>query len=139
MTRRTYALAAMLLILTVTEGCRHKHEPERAFMESSILSLRINGCEKIRYEPETFQTGFSPENKQFRIHNDTMSEFFTLTCQELPEKTGQNIKCTLKYCADGEVVYQKGLNFNVEKISDDGTVWLWCSKKKTGATVRILK
>ena len=139
MTRRIYALAAMLLLIMVTEGCCHKHEPERAFLESSVLSLRINGCEIVRYEPETFQTGFSPENKQFRIHNDTMSEFFTLTCQELPEEKGQKIKCSLRYCADGEVVYQKGLSFNVEKIGDDGTVWLWCSKKKTGATVRILK
>ena len=132
-------MAAAGILCIAAAGCSKHYSPDKVFLESSNISLRYCGSEKITYDPATFQIGFSPEKKQFRVHNDTMSEFFTLTCSELPVEPGQKIKCAIKYTNGETIIYKSGLSFTVEKVGENGMVWLWCSKKDLGVTVRMLR
>ncbi len=126
-------------VCLILAGCEKQHSPDPKFIVSNDIALSINGHVKVKYVPETFQIGFSRDKRQFRVHNDTMSEYFIMTCSELPESEGQNIKCTLKYTCDGKANYFGSMTYNVAKLANDGTIWLWNSKKSIGVTVKVLK
>ena len=51
----------------------------------------------------------------------------------------EKIKCSLKYTDGGIAVYKTGMQFEVQKIDDEGRVWLWCKKRSTGITAKILR
>lgn len=131
------ALASALL--TAAAGlvsCTQEAKPEPEFLAGEELTLRINGRERITYDPDTYQVGYRRNGCVFRVHNDEMSEYFVLTCSARPETEGQKIKCSLRYTSGGDVVSKTGMEFRVEKIdASTGMVWLWCSKGKTGVSV----
>ena len=102
-------------VCLILAGCEKHHSPDPKFIVSNDIALSIN------------------------VHNDTMSEYFIMTCSELPESEGQNIKCTLKYTCDGKANYFGSMTYNVAKLANDGTIWLWNSKKSIGVTVKVLK
>lgn len=134
--RRMLLMAA---VLAVTSGCVRKHEPDAAFMEYDGLTLEIDGSRKMELPPELCQLGFSREHRQFRVHNDTMSEYYVLTCSALPENVGQKVRCSLKYASYKMTVFKSGLDFEVIKTDDGGTVWLWNARKRIGITVKMLR
>lgn len=120
-------------------GCAPEHEPDAAFLEQDCLALEVKGAREVLYEPETWQLGFSRENKQFRVHNDMMSEYYVVTCSAIPDFVGQKITCSVKYASYKMTVYKSSLAFEVKKINDEGVVWLWNSRKRVGMTVKILR
>lgn len=75
MKRKLFILTALACVL----GCAPEHEPDAAFLEQDCLALEVKGAREVLYQPETWQLGFSRENKQFRVHNDTMSEYYVVT------------------------------------------------------------
>lgn len=130
--------AAMIAALLTLTGCQEQNHPDEAFMNSTQIGLTVDGLDKVIYNPVTFQLGYSETLREFRVHTDKMDEYFYLTCSEIPSKVGQSIKCELKCQASNYSLAQSNLSFKVEQIGSDGTVWLWCSKKKIGIRVRIL-
>lgn len=130
--------AAMIAALLTLIGCQKENRPDEAFMNSTQIGLTVDGQDKIIYNPVTFQLGYSETFREFRVHTDKMDEYFYLTCSEIPSRDGQSIKCDLKCQASSYSLNYSNLSFKVEQIGTDGTVWLWCGKKKIGARVRIL-
>ena len=114
----------ILTVLACVLGCAPEHEPDAAFLEQDCLALEVEGARKVLYEPETWQLGFSRENKQFRVHNDMMSEYYVVTCSAIPDFVGQKIICSVKYASYKMTVYKSSLAFEVKKINDEGVVWL---------------
>ena len=112
-----------MLVCFILSGCCRKHEPDPEFVTGGEIVLKIDGAVKVKYVPETFQLGFSPERKQFRVHDDNMTRFYILTCSELPDHVGQQIRCSLKYGINGKMSYKSGMSFEVEKMDESGTVW----------------
>lgn len=84
MKRKLFILTALACML----GCAPEHEPDAAFLEQDCLALEVKGAREVLYEPETWQLGFSRENKQFRVHNDMMSEYYVVTCSAIPDFVG---------------------------------------------------
>ena len=68
-----------------------------------------------------------------------MSEYYVLTCSALPENVGQKVRCSLKYASYKMTVFKSGLDFEVIKTDDGGTVWLWNARKRIGITVKMLR
>lgn len=127
---------AMLMMAAGLAACSSGAKPDPEFLAGPVITLQINGQEKIKYVSDTYQLGYGGGGRVFRVHNDEMSEYFVLTCQEPPEAEGQRIKCSLKYASGGDVVSKTGMEFRVEKIDEaSGMVWLWDSKRKTGVSV----
>ena len=126
-------------LMSAVSGCVRKYEPDAAFLERDVLSLEMDGSSVVEYEPETWQVGFSRENRQFRVHNDTMSEYYVLTCSALPDHVGQKLTCSLKYASYKVAVYKSGMEFEVKKMDDNGVIWLWNSRKRVGVTVKELR
>lgn len=119
-------------------GCTKEYKPDDTFMENDDIVLKIKGTELLKYDPMTFQLGYSPEKRQFRVSNDRMSEYYIVTCSSIPEKTDQKIKCSLKYAASSASGSKSDISFVVKKMDGNGVVWLWSSKDNIGVTVKIL-
>ena len=126
----------MLAVAAGLAACSREAEPDLEFLAGPEIILQINGQEKIKYVSDTYQLGYGGGGRVFRVHNDERSEYFVLTCSELPQTEGQRIKCSLKYASGGEVVSKSGMEFRVEKTdAASGMIWLWDSKRKTGVSL----
>lgn len=129
----------ILLALMAAAGCHPDHKPDNLFLECNDIGLYSKGSMRMKYDPKTGQLGFSKDKCQFRLHNDTMSEYLIVTCSKLPTTVGHEITASLKQATDKVIAYRNNLSFTVEKMADDGRVWLWCGKKNFGVIVKELK
>lgn len=131
----TYAAAAVIML----QACDRKHEPDPVFLSGDVPCVTVDGTTVISYNDEPWQQlSFSEDNKQFRMSNDQMSEYFVVECNALPETEGQKIRADVAYTKGLAVKHLENQEFVVKKIDGD-TVHLWCSKKKTGIIVRYIR
>lgn len=114
-----------------------KEEVDEAFLENDNLCLIENGVTIHSYDPNTWQVGFNKDKKEFRIHTDTMSDYYVLTCQELPQEIGQEVHANLKWSGNS-MTSKSNLTFKVEKMDSQGRIWLWCKKGKIAVSVMSL-
>lgn len=119
-------------------GCpgSHEAESENEFLRSEMPCLYIGGKAMHEFEPETWQAGFNRSKKQFRVSNDTMSDFYVLVCSEIPSREGQKVTADLIWSSN-RIMNRKGLTFSVKKFNNRGMVWLWNSKHRIGVSVLI--
>ena len=85
--RRYAKLAAAFTVAAaalMASGCRQKVGPDPSFTTSNTIMLNIDGKDMMVYDPATCQLAFNAGLREFRVMNDNMSEFFYLTCDELP-------------------------------------------------------
>lgn len=132
-------LLTAVLLAVLLSSCRHD-EPDPMFISTSDLCLQVDGRIIHRYVPETWQIGFSRDKVQFRVHSDNMSDYYILTCTEMPEKEGQKVSGQLKWSTASGVISRPKLDLKVEKTDPStGQVWLWDYKKKIGISVMPIR
>ena len=134
--KRHLPLVLLVLFLSACNG--HKGEMDPLIYDANQVSLMVKGKTVFSYTEGTTQLTFNRTLKEFRAGNDDMSQFFVLTCSELPVKEGQELTGEIKWTSGSSVKTSSGLRFRVEKNDNTGLVWLWCASDKTGAVVKIL-
>lgn len=134
--------AKILLLALAIACCRCSCEKEagidRDFLETGTVGLRVAGQNRFMYDPSTCQLGFNSTMIQFRAGNDTGTEYFTLTCSELPVEVGQKVRADLVYTRSSGITREAGLSFSIEEIQGD-KIWLWNSSKKAAVCVEIIR
>lgn len=129
-------ITAILSILTfVCAGC-NTAEPEEVLLPREDISLTIRGKLHISFSSDTFQTGFNEQRNEFRVTDDKLGEWFVLRCSEMPVETGQELNGSLEYSTDTVPQKHDRLTFSVQKMSDDGLIWLWNETRKIGIVVK---
>lgn len=112
-------------------------KPNDSFLESNDLCLIFKDKIIHKYDPLTWQLGYNQTKKEFRVYNDNVSDFYILTCNQLPQKVGQEIQGDLKW-SDSSIKNRKNLTFTVKKIDYQGRIWLWNSKNEIAISVMVL-
>ncbi|MBR6864155.1 MAG: hypothetical protein IKM75_04760 [Bacteroidales bacterium] len=133
---RKYLYIIILSALALT-GCKEKVEMDLDMYNTEQVSLMVKGKKVFTFSEDNGQLGFNRTLRQFRASNDDMSDYFVLTCSELPRQEGQEIRAELKR-GYGSHISTSNIVFKVEKYDDTGLVWLWNATDKTGAVVKIL-
>lgn len=133
-----FLIALAIFSAIALSGCSC-NKLDEDFLNSTTLCLRIKGKTLHKYSPEHCQLGFNEQKKQFRVHNDTMSEYYILTCSSIPTSTGQKINCDLKWSTPSSVSSKSNIEFTVEKIDDNGNIWLWNKSNGIAVSVRRLR
>ncbi len=136
MRKALYIVLSGLFLLTT--GCEGSFNMESEMLKSEKICLKAGGKLIYEYNPATDQLGFNKSTCQFRAGSDNMGDYFTATCAERPSKKGQTIDVTLQWTENNTVVRKKR-TMKVEKLSDNGYVWLWNRKEGIGAVVRFLE
>ena len=132
---RKYLL--ILFACLALAGCQGGGKVEPEFLNSSDICLRVNGSAVFTYDPLTCQLAFNRRNCEFRVHTDTMSDYYCVTLDAIPSSVDQKIDGTLSWTSSSSILH-KDCTFRVEKISSDGCVWFWNRKDKIGTVVKIL-
>ncbi len=131
--RKIVLIAGILLLC----GCS-KEEVDEAFLESTTLCLINDGRTVHSYDPLTWQIAYSEDKMEFRVYSDTMSDYYVLSCSQLPAAEGQEISATLEW-SNSSRINRKSLGLSVEKIDLQGRIWLWSSKEKIAVSVMRLE
>lgn len=128
-----------ILALFLMTSCDRTLEPDSTFVGSSDIELTVGGSVIYKYDPATWQLGYNPTKKEFRVFDDSMKKYYTVTCSAIPSSTGQKLEATVTWSSGTSTQSAKG-KFEVAKAQGD-TFWLWCGDKKTrtGVTVRVLR
>ena len=135
-----YRYILLCLAALMLAGCSPKEAVDEIFEDSSDILLRIDGATVITYHPLTWQMGYTSSRNEWQVMRDDGASYYSLTCNEKPSDAGQNVKASLSWnTGDGTLHRENDLSWRVVKTDSQGTVWLWCSDKKIGVSVRTLR
>ena len=136
--RRKYTiLLALFAALMVFPAC-NRDGFNKADFELTDVCLKVKGTIVYQYVSGASQMAFNRGRKEFRAGTDTMSDYFLLTMSEVPHEDGQTLTGSLQWTTDDDTPHMTGLSFKVERIGDDGTVWLWCPSQKILVVMKLL-
>jgi hypothetical protein len=131
-------LAAMLLTLLL-QGCGRGSKMDPQLYEGDSICLKIKDNVIFTMDPQKGQTGFRRSEGEFRASDDAMNEYFVICCDPFPSKEGMTVNAYMEWTWRGNVQKRDGIRFKVEKIDDASSlIWLWSSKDKVGAVVKML-
>ena len=132
--RRIIALiAAAALMLCACD----KVKVDEEFLGNNNLCLIDNGRVIHEYDPLTWQVAFNKEKREFRVFTDTMSDYYVVSCGQLPSQIGQEISADIKWSGNS-IMTRNNLTFRVEKMDAQGRIWLWSKKNKIAVSVMSL-
>lgn len=137
MNRYLHIILALGLALLLGTGC-NRDGFNKADFEITDVCLKVKGSVVFSYVPEASQMAFNRGRKEFRAGTDTMSDYFLLKMSELPAENGQVLTGSLQWTTTDDVVTRSSLPFKVERIADDGTVWLWCESQRITVVMKLL-
>jgi hypothetical protein len=135
--RNVFRIICALCLVLSAAGC-NRDGFNKSDLEITDVCLRVKGEEVFAYIPYATQMSLNRGRKEFRAGTDTMSDYFLLKMSELPREHGQVFTGTLQWTTADDIVTRTGLSFKVEKVGDDGTVWLWCAAQKITVVMKML-
>ncbi len=130
----------MFAVLVCFSSCSCTEErPSHEFVHGEDLMLSVDGRIVMRYDALTWQLGYNRDKKQFRVHNDGMSRYYTVTCSSLPTRMNQEVEASVKWASGESVTTHDNLSMKVVRIEDDGRLWLWNGARKIGVSVKSIR
>ena len=115
------------------------YDIEQILLERDDISMTIKGDLCFSFEPLTCQMGYNADKNEFRVYDDALGNLFVITCDRTPDTEGMKLIATMTYTTSSSTNSLSGLEFSVEKLAADGTVWMWNASKKIGVVVSKLK
>lgn len=128
-------IAAAILLLA--SGC-NPYDIEEILLPREDISLTWKGKDQFVYDPVTCQMSHNRATNEYRAHNDKLSDWFVIKCDEMPSYEGQEITADVSWTGDSSTRSEKGVTFTVEKTDASGCVWLWCKAKSIGIVIKNL-
>ena len=125
----------LLVILLCFCGCK-RFDPEEILLPREDISLTVKGEVMLTYDPMTFQLGYNEDRNEFRVFDDNVGNWFTLTCSSRPTGTGDTLSADLSWTTENSTKSRRGLQFSVERTDSDGKIWLWCKEEAIGIVVK---
>ena len=118
-------------------GCR-QYNMEEILMTRDDVSLTIKGEPVFVYDADNCQTAYNLGKNEYRAMTDDMTQYFVLKANQGLSHIGQKFSADLTYNTGQKEKTEKGLTFEIEKISNaEGLVWLWCSSRSIGLVIRV--
>ena len=137
MSRRSPFLLVFALATLLLSGCRDDRFLP-AFEGQEGLCLQERGKTVFRYDPLTCQAAFNRERKEFRIHTDNMSDFYSVRLSGIPVQEGEKVTGQVRWTTSSSLVTKKNVTLRAVKLEGD-IIWLWCDSEHFGCSVRVLE
>ena len=113
------------------------YDIEEVLLVNDDVALIVRGTPVFTYDAGTCQLGFNDQKNEFRVYDDSIGEWFILTCDKLPDTEGMSLKAKLEYTVPTSLVSYKDLTFVVKKTSGEYS-WLWNDSRSIGVVLRLL-
>ena len=131
--RYLYTILIAMLFMT---GCSLNQSTLGPAVESDMISLTWKESVQVEYDPATYQLGYDSRKNEYRVYDDRLSYWFTVTCSEKPVTGGQTLTADVVWTAKNKMKSLKGLKFEVTKTDDTGMVWLWNQANKISIVLK---
>ena len=115
----------LLCVLTFFMSACNPYDVDEILMVRDDISL-------------TWQMGYNAQKNEFRVHDDSMGNYFILSCNARPDTEGQELEADIQWTMKTSIKRFEGVEFEVKKTSADGCVWLWNKTQGIGVVVRKL-
>lgn len=122
-------LVILALCALAAFGCEDDPDLELA-KSSGDIRLEIGGKTVFLFDPLTCQTGFDQTGKEFRIHNDDMSEYFVLSLSHIPDQENEFITGDLSWTTPDGISSKKKMALETIQVTED-RMWLLNRGSKT--------
>ncbi len=135
--KRIIKLILGVAVLGGLTSCAHVAEMDSALLQSETLCLKIKDRLVFTFDEDFHQAGYNATLHQFRMGNDDMSEYVILNLSDAIV-SGKTVNASMEWTENNSIQKHDGITFKAEKISEDGTVWLWSSSDRIAAVVKML-
>ena len=108
-------------------------------LEGSEISLSWKGANQVTYNSSDYQLGFNNGKNEYRVHDDKLANWFTITCSQKPVAEGETIIADVAWTGIKGTKSFTEVEFSVEKTDERGYVWLWSNSKKIGIIIKNLQ
>ena len=135
--KKGFRIGWLLAIVLLAAAC-NRDGFSKSDLEITDVCLKVKGIVTYSYAPGSSQIAFNRGRKEFRAGTDTMSDYFLLKLSEVPHENGQVLTGFLQWTTDDDIVTRSGLSFKVERMGDDGSVWLWGAAQKITVVMKML-
>lgn len=109
-----------------------------AFSARDEVRLQIGGEEKMCYDPLTCQLAYNPDKREFRVHTDNMSDFFSLTLSAIPVADEEEVRGSLTYTTRTDIVHKNNITLRAVRLEGD-KIWLWSQSASIGIEIQVLE
>ena len=133
--RRLGYLICMLL-MAVSSGSCVKYDIDEILLEREGLSLTWKGEDQVDYDPLTWQAGCNVKKGEYRVHDDSMANYFAVKCSERPVMEGQDITADVVWTMRATIKRYEGIRMTVRKVDPDGRIWLWSRSQQIGVVIK---
>ena len=130
------SILLILSVLLLACSCSQKADPE--FLQTNDFCLRIKDNVIFNYNENTCQSAFNRKKCEFRVHTDSMSDYYCVTLNGVPVSEGEKLSGDIVWTSTSSVLSKRGCNFVVSKLDAQRRVWLWSRKEQIGVVVQIL-
>ena len=128
-----------MILTSVLTGCLQEEGLDIPFMESSEISLTWKGTRQVTYDSQTCQLAYNDAKNEFRVYDDKLADWFIIRCDKNPTEEGQVVTADVSWTGDRNYKVFNAQSFIVRKISDDGHVWLWNSRREIGIIIKHIQ
>ena len=132
MRHRILILAALLALA----GCRENIDLP-AFAGRDDIRLESGGVTMFCYDSLTCQLGFNRESRTFRVHTDSMTDFFEVTLSALPSGEGDKVEGDITWTTKRDISTIKNVALQTIRAEGD-RIWLWNEDEDIALVVRFL-
>ena len=132
-------LIILLTVAVLAGGCEYMVVSNEFLLSQEEISLSWKNAVQIKYNQVSYQMGYSDKNIEYRVYDDKIANWFTLRCSEKPTSENQSIMADVEWTGSKGTKTFTGLEFKVEKISEDGLVWLSNSTNSIGIVIKNIK
>lgn len=133
-----YLIYISLFFITIFAISCTRYDVEEVLLEKEEISLSWKGTLKMKYDENTWQTAFNRDRNEFRVHDDNMSDWFKVTCRRPVTSKGQEVTADIEWTEQSSIRKRNGLTLTVERMEDDGRIWLWNKSEGLAIVVKML-
>lgn len=136
---RLLRIAALVAVWAIMfSGCT-KYDIEEVLLAREDLSLTWKGEEQIVYDPLTWQMSCNVKTSEYRVHDDSMANYYVMKCSERPTEEGQDLMADVEWTVSKNIKRYEGVRFTVKKIGNDGLIWMWSNSQNIGVIIKEIE
>ena len=128
----------LLIFAALAASCEYIVSNEFLLMQEEI-SLSWKNAVQIKFDEAGYQIGFNDSNIEYRVYDDKIANWFIIRCSEKPEVKDQVITADVEWTGSKSTKSFTELEFTVEKVNEDGLVWLSNISNNIGIVIKNIK
>lgn len=124
-----------IAFLSVLCGCAD-YDINEVLLSKTEISLSLKGKVIYTMDPNMGQYAYRPEINEYRVTDDDLGSWFIFRSDIRPNTEKATVKADMQWATKTSIDNVKDAAFTVEKVGDDGLVWLWCESEKIGVVIK---